>query len=68
MPGDSRSTLYAESEVGSVNSKFELSDPQSGSVSGDLGERLRGSVNGGQPSPNIIVRTETGNIGITPLR
>jgi hypothetical protein len=68
VPADSRFTLDAESEAGSVNAKFELDDPQSGSVRGEAGEWLKGSVNGSQASPNVILRTESGNIGVTPLQ
>jgi hypothetical protein len=68
VPVDSRFTLDAESEAGSVNAKFELDDPQSGSVRREAGEWLKGGVNGSQASPNVILRTETGNIRVTPLR
>jgi hypothetical protein len=67
VPADSRFTLDAESEAGSVDAKFDLDDPQSGSVRGEAGEWLKGSVNGSQASPNVILRTESGNIRITPL-
>jgi len=68
VPADSRFTLDAESEAGSVNTKFELDDAQSGSVRGEAGEWLKGSVNGSQASPNVILRTEAGNIRVAPLR
>ena len=68
VPADSRFTLDAESEAGSVNAKFELDSPQSGSVRGEAGEWLKGSVNGSQASPNVILRAESGNIRVTPLR
>jgi DUF4097 and DUF4098 domain-containing protein YvlB len=67
VPADSRFTLDAESEVGSVSSKFQLEDPQAGSVRGDLGEWIKGNVNHSQASPSVILRTEAGNIKITPL-
>lgn len=68
VPADSRFTLDAESEAGSVNAKFELDNLQSGSVRGEAGQWLKGSVNGSQASPNVILRTEAGNIRVTPLR
>jgi len=68
VPADSRFTLDAESEAGSVNAKFELDSPQSGSVRGQAGEWLKGGVNGSQASPNVILRAESGNVRVTPLR
>lgn len=67
VPDDSVFTFDAESETGTVRSKLEVEVLESGRVRGDVGEFLKGSVNGSEANPNVILRTETGHIRAAPL-
>lgn len=67
VPPDSRFTLDAESETGSVGSKLELQEVQSGRGQGDVGRWLKGGVNMEPGAREVILRTETGTIVVAPL-
>jgi len=67
VPADSAFTLSAETEVGLVNSGFELQDMESGRLDGNVGHWLKGGVNRSWGSPNVILRTTAGNITVKPL-
>lgn len=67
VPPDSRFTLDAESETGSVASKFALQSAQSGPEGGEPGRWLKGGVNQEPGGGNVVLRTETGNVVVGPL-
>jgi hypothetical protein len=67
VPPDSQFTLDAESETGSVASKFELQGAQSGERQGEVGRWLRGGVNMEPDSRSVVLRTETGNVVVGPM-
>jgi hypothetical protein len=67
VPPESRFTLDAESETGSVAPKFELRQAQSGESQGEVGRWLKGGVNMEPNGRNVVLRTETGNIVVGPL-
>lgn len=65
-PPDSQFTLDAESETGSVTSKFELQQMESGPDDG-VGRWLKGGVNRPPGGGDVVLRTETGTIVVAPL-
>jgi len=67
VPPDSQFTLDAESETGTVGSKFELQGAQSGRGQGDVGRWLKGGVNMEPGAREVVLRTETGNVVVAPL-
>jgi DUF4097 and DUF4098 domain-containing protein YvlB len=66
VPQESQFTLDAESETGSVASKFELQGLQSGQHQGEVGRWLKGGVNQEPGGRLVVLRTETGNVAVGP--
>jgi hypothetical protein len=66
VPLESQFTLDAESEVGTVDSKFELEGLQSGETRSEVGRWLKGGVNMEPGGGDVVLRTETGRIFVGP--
>lgn len=66
VPEDSAFALDAETGVGDVRSGFQLADRQAGKGNGVTGRWLRGYANTQGNAVRLVLRTETGDIDVTP--